>query len=237
MMTELVRSLPSTIPFVAPETMERERGQPFEARLGANESAFGIAPEAQRSLAAALQGCDASWYPDPEHVELRQTLAARHGVAVDEICVDAGIDCLLGLCVRMLVEPSAAVVTSLGGYPTFDYHVRGFGGTLHRAPYREWHEDLDALSELAHAQRACLMYVANPDNPMGTMLERSAIASAVDALPPGCVLALDEAYADFVAADALPPIDTARPNVIRFRTFSKAYGLAGLRIGYAIAQA
>ena len=236
LLTDLVRSLPAAIPFVAPEAIERERGQPFEARLGANESAFGIAPEAQRSLAAALQGRDASWYPDPEHLELRQALAARHGVDVDEICVDAGIDSLLELTVRMLVESGAAVVTSLGGYPTFSYHVAGFGGELHTVPYRDCHEDLPALTELARGCRASLLYVANPDNPMGTMLDRTDIAAAVTALPPGCVLVLDEAYADFVAADVLPTIDTAQSNVIRYRTFSKAYGLAGMRIGYAIAH-
>lgn len=234
-LTKLVQSLPATIPFVGPETLERAIGKPFDARIGANESAFGLSVAAQEAIARNAH--QVAWYGDPENHDLRAALAQLHGVRQDEICVDAGIDSLLGLIVRMLVEPGQAVVTSLGAYPTFNYHVAGFGGVLQLAPYQNDHEDPEALLARAYETKAPLVYLANPDNPMGSWHPAATVSDMVNRLPKGCVLALDEAYAEFAPAGTLPPIDTANDQVIRLRTFSKAHGLAGLRVGYAIANA
>jgi histidinol-phosphate aminotransferase len=136
--------------------------------------------------------------------------------------------------VRLFVGPGDPVVTSRGAYPTFAYHVAGFGGTLHAVPYAADHEDIDALVSRARETRARLVYLANPDNPMGSWHPAARIAAALDALPPKCLLVLDEAYADFAPAEAIPPLDTADTRLIRLRTFSKAHGLAGMRVGYAI---
>lgn len=234
-LTALVKSLPATIPFVGPETLERQLGKTFDARIGANESAFGMSPKAIDAIASAASR--AAWYGDPENHELRRALAAHHGVQMDEICVDAGIDSLLGLIVRMLVMPGQSVVTSLGAYPTFNYHVAGFGGVLQTVPYAYDHEDPDALLARASETGAPLIYLANPDNPMGTWHPAATIASAIARVPENSVLALDEAYAEFAPADTIPAIETSNDRVIRLRTFSKAHGMAGLRIGYAIANA
>ncbi len=234
--TDLVSSLPASVPFVGPETLERKRGKSFDARIGANESAFGISPAAQKAMQQALQQNGCSWYGDPENFELRQELAKMHGVQNDEICVDAGIDSLLGLSVRMLVEPGAAVVTSQGAYPTFAYHVAGFGGKLITVPYLDNHEDPQALLAQASECDARIIYFSNPDNPMGTSHPAQRVQQLIDDLPPGCVLALDEAYAEFAHHSLTPAIDTSNPQVIRYRTFSKAYGMAGMRIGYVIAN-
>ncbi|MFK7962518.1 MAG: aminotransferase class I/II-fold pyridoxal phosphate-dependent enzyme [Burkholderiaceae bacterium] len=232
--TQLVQSLPATIPFIAPETLERESGHPFKARIGANESAFGLSPAAHLAIANELER--SAWYGDPENHDLRMALAELHGVNPNEICVDAGIDSLLGLVVRMLVEPGRSVVSSLGAYPTFNYHVAGFGGNLQLVPYRDDHEDPQALIDRAALTRAPLVYLSNPDNPMGTWHPAQTLTAMIAALPPGSVLALDEAYAEFAPVDSLPPIDTSQEQVIRLRTFSKAHGMAGLRVGYAIAN-
>jgi len=234
-LTKLVESLPATIPFVGPETLEREIGRTFDARIGANESAFGMSVAAQEAIANSTH--QAAWYGDPENHDLRTALAQLHSVQPDEICVDAGIDSLLGLIVRMLVEPGQAVATSLGAYPTFNYHVAGFGGVLQLVPYRNDHEDPEALLARAYETKAPLVYLANPDNPMGSWHPASTVCDMVSRLPKGSVLALDEAYAEFAPAGTLPPIDTRNDQVIRLRTFSKAHGLAGLRVGYAIANA
>jgi len=234
--TSVVDKLPDNTPFVGPEALERKKGEPFLARIGANESAFGLSRFAEAALHEAIgrQGC--SWYPDPESQELRDALAQKHGVKPTEICVDAGIDSLLGLTVRMLIEPGRQVVTSEGAYPTFNYHVTGFGGTLHFVPYRGAFEDSEALVQKARSESASLVYLSNPDNPMGTRLNSREIQNMIDDLPITCTLALDEAYADFDVEEHLPAIDTSNPQVIRYRTFSKAYGMAGMRIGYAIAD-
>ena len=237
--TRLAASLPPTVPFVGPEKMERERGCVFEARIGANESALGPSPRAREAMVAALESGEPRLYGDPENRLLRDALARRHGVAPDEIVVDAGIDTLLGVTVRLFLEKDDVAVTSRGAYPTFAYHVAGFGGRLEAVPYRRLHEDPDALLAAARARSARLVYLANPDNPMGTRVAPGAVAALAEGLPERCLLLLDEAYVDYTdeSVDPVnPPIDTADPRVIRYRTFSKAWGMAGLRIGYAVAH-
>jgi histidinol-phosphate aminotransferase len=232
--TPLVASLPSTVPFVGPETQERARGRPFRARIGANESVFGPSPKA---VAAMAQAAAEVWkYCDPENHDLKAALAAHHGVAPDNIVVGEGIDGLLGYLVRMLVEPGTPVATSLGAYPTFNFHVAGFGGRLVTTPYVDDREDPASLLALALRENAPLIYFANPDNPMGTWHDASTVQAMIEHLPDGTLLILDEAYIEFAPAGLAPPIDTGDPRVIRFRTFSKAHGMAGARIGYGIAD-
>jgi histidinol-phosphate aminotransferase len=114
-----------------------------------------------------------------------------------------------------------------------NYHVIGVGGVVHTVPYKNNHEDPEALAKAANEQNARLVYLANPDNPMGTRVSASAIQTLIDQLPEQCVLMLDEAYYEFMPEDDVLSINTSANNVIRFRTFSKAYGMAGMRIGYA----
>ncbi len=224
--------LPAAVPFTGPETLERLRGAPFRARLGANENGFGPSPHAVEVMARA--SAEVWKYGDPDSYDLRQALAAHHGVAPDHIMPGEGIDGLLGLLVRLTVAPGELVVTSDGAYPTFNYHVAGFGGRLVKVPYRDDAEDPEALAAAAQAHGARLVYLANPDNPMGSWHPGRRIEAMLEALAPGALLVLDEAYAEFAPEAAIPRIDPADDRVIRFRTFSKAYGMAGARIGYAI---
>ena len=228
----LVASLPATVPFVGPETQERARGEPFEARLGANENVFGPSP---RALGAMKRAAADIWkYGDPENHDLKQALAAHHGVPAENIVVGEGIDGLLGYLVRMMIEPGDPVVTSLGAYPTFNFHVVGYGGELVTVPYKGNFEDPVALIEAGIEFGAKLIYLANPDNPMGTYHASDVISAAINAVPEDALLVLDEAYLEFAPEDAAPPLDVGNENVIRFRTFSKAYGMAGARVGYGI---
>lgn len=234
-LTPLVAGLPATVPFVGPEAQERARGRPFRARLGANESVFGPSPRAVAAIAEAASG---AWmYGDPEGHDLRAALAARHGVAPAQVILGEGIDGLLGYLVRLLIAPGDAVVTSDGAYPTFNYHVAGFGGRLVKVPYAGDREDPQALARAACETGARLVYLANPDNPMGSWQPGAAIEAMLEALPAGTLLALDEAYGEFAPAEALPRIDAEDPRVLRLRTFSKAHGLAGLRVGYGLGAA
>jgi histidinol-phosphate aminotransferase len=221
---------------VGPETLERINGKPFKARLGANESAFGISPLARQAIrdAAGIQGC--SWYGDPENHTLRSLLAEKHQIEMSNICVDAGIDSLIGLTIRLFVERGDTVVTSDGAYPTVNYHVSASGGVIHKVPYKNNHEDPVALLEAAKQQNARLVYLANPDNPMGTSLDAVVIQELIDDLPKGCLLMLDEAYIEFMAHRPVLPLTVDSTQMIRFRTFSKAYGMAGMRIGYVLAH-
>ncbi|MEL6463524.1 MAG: pyridoxal phosphate-dependent aminotransferase [Pseudomonadota bacterium] len=232
--TPLAIRLPSTVPFVGPEAQERSRGAPFDARLGANESVFGPSPK----VAEAMARCNIWKYGDPENHDLRHALAAQHDIDPEHIMVGEGIDGMLGYLVRLFVaEPDDHVVTSLGAYPTFNYHVAGYGGTLHTVPYRNDHEDPTALFAKAAQVNAKLVYLANPDNPMGSWHDGATLARALDTLPDGTLLVLDEAYIECAPAGTAPEIDPTDPRVIRMRTFSKVYGMAGARVGYAIGPA
>lgn len=230
--SEIAAALPATVPFVGPKTQERARGTPFRARLGANENLFGPSPKA---IAAMERAASEVWqYGDPENHELIAALAAHHRVGTDHIIVGEGIDALLGYLVRLLISPGDPVVTSDGAYPTFNFHVAGVGGALHKVPYRKDHEDPEALLTKAAGVGAKLIYLANPDNPMGSWHSDDVIEAMIDRLPNDALLILDEAYAEFAPRGALPQVDPDHPNVIRMRTFSKAYGMAGARVGYGI---
>ncbi|MDO6966767.1 pyridoxal phosphate-dependent aminotransferase [Rhizobium alvei] len=236
-LTSIVRELPATVPFVGPEAIERNRGLKVKARIGANENGFGPAPSV---LAAMAQAAPETWkYADPENFELREALAKHHGLSRDQINIGAGIDGLLGEIVRMVIEPGLPVVTSLGAYPTFNYHVVGYGGRLVTVPYANDREDLGALLDAVRREDAPLVYFANPDNPMGSWNDGKDVVDFARALPKTTLLVLDEAYGETAPDGVIPPADALidRPNVIRTRTFSKAYGLAGARIGYVIAAA
>lgn len=234
-LTPLAQSLPESVPFVGPETLERRSGLPFRARLGANESGFGPAPSVIAAITAAAG--DVWMYGDPENHDLRTAVAAHLGVAPANVMIGEGVDSLLGLVARLYLNPGDVVVTSLGAYPTFNFHVAGFGGRLVTVPYENDRESLPALAEAATRENARLVYLSNPDNPMGTWWSADEVSAFAAALPETTMLLLDEAYGETAPAGTLPALDTARPNILRFRTFSKAYGLAGLRCGYAIGEA
>jgi histidinol-phosphate aminotransferase len=233
--TPIIANLPSTVPFVGPETLERRNKARFISRIGANENVFGPSPKAIAAMQAAAAE---SWmYGDPENHDLKAALSAHLGVDARNITCGNGIDGLLGCVVRLFIESGDAVATSLGAYPTFNFHVAAVGGKLVTAPYTDDHEDPRALVELVRRENAKLLYFANPDNPMGTHWPASDVQWLIDNLPDTCVLLLDEAYVEFAPDGTAPAIDTARPNVLRFRTFSKAHGMASIRVGYAFGHA
>ena len=233
--TPIIAKLPSTVPFVGPEALERRTGQTLKARIGANESVFGPSPKA---IAAMQAAASESWqYGDPEHHDLKAAIAKAAGVAPENIACGEGIDGLLGLVVRLLIEPGDAVATSLGAYPTFNFHVAASGGKLVTTPFVNDHEDPVSLLKLAKTENAKLLYFANPDNPMGTVWPAHDVQQLINAVPETCTLLLDEAYIEFAPEGISPDIDTGAKNLLRFRTFSKAHGLAGIRVGYVIGHA
>jgi histidinol-phosphate aminotransferase len=230
--TPTVEAIPSTTPFIGPEQLMRETGQRELVRLGANESAFGPSPKALAAMAAQLPRL--AWYGDPESLDLRDALAEKYGCAPAQIVVGSGIDDLMGLAVRAFMAPGDAALMTRGTYPTFLYHVIGYGGLPLYSSYRpDGRLDLEELLAIARAQMPRILYLANPDNPSGTFVTRDDLARFCEALPRDVLLLLDEAYADFVDEPSLLP-GTFEDRLVRLRTFSKAYGMAGARIGYAL---
>jgi histidinol-phosphate aminotransferase len=234
-LTPVVDALPSFVPFVGPEAQERERGKKFRARIGANESSFGPAP----SVIAKMQqvAADQWMYCDPDNFDLKVAVAAHLGISTVNVVVGEGIDGLLGLVVRMHIDPGTTVVTSLGAYPTFNFHVASVGGNLVTVPFSHDKEDLQGLLDTVRRTNARIVYLSNPDNPMGTWWEAEEVMRFADALPEETLFILDEAYGELGPKSAQPAIQIDRPNFLLMRTFSKAYGLAGIRCGYAVGEA
>jgi histidinol-phosphate aminotransferase len=230
--TRAVEAIPATTPFIGPEQLMRETGQRALVRLGANESAFGPSPKAVTAMSGELPRL--SWYGDPESLDLRDALALKHGCRPEELVVGSGIDDLMGLAVRAFVAPGDATLATRGTYPTFDYHVVGYGGRPVCVAYGDdGTPDCEALLAAARRVSPRILYLANPDNPSGRFIPRADLERFYQALPHDTLLLLDEAYADFVSdEELLPPVFDDR--LIRLRTFSKAYGMAGARIGYAL---
>jgi len=234
-LSDIAAGLSFDVPFVPPEALERARGRAFRARLGANESGFGPAP---RVIETIRRAADEVWmYGDPEHHDLRAALARHHRVRPENVVVGEGIDGLFSVAVRIFLDPGVAVATSLGAYPTFNYCVAAAGGRLVTTPYVDDREDPEQLLALAVRERARILFFANPDNPMGSWWDAGAVDQLIRSVPDGMVLFLDEAYAEFAPPGTIPTIDAENSRVLRFRTFSKAHGLAGARVGYAIGAA
>ena len=219
---------------MAPEEIERSRGKAFSVRLGANELTFGPSPRAVDAMAAAAATV---WkYGDPKSHELRHALADALNIQPLNIVVGEGVDGLLSYTSHLLIGPGDALVTTAGTYPTLNYFVAGRGGVVHTVPYgTDDRQDLQALLSKAWEVDAKVLYVVNPDNPSGTWHTDGRIESLVERLPPGCLLLVDEAYHELgVEFDANANVAVDDLRVLRFRTFSKGYGLAGCRIGYAL---
>ncbi|PTX58858.1 histidinol-phosphate aminotransferase [Melghirimyces profundicolus] len=231
---DIVAGLPASVPFVPPEETERRTGVTINLRLGANESTFGMSPRAWEAMQNAAS--ESHLYGDAHCCELRTELARLHDVKPEHLIFGSGIDELLGLIARAYLNPGDAVTTSLGGYPTFNYHVEGYGGILHKVPYRNGKNDLERLASTAEKTGSKIVYLANPDNPTGTWFTAEELQAFRSRIPDRCLLVLDEAYIEFAPAETGPPIDPEDPGIIRTRTFSKAHGMAGARIGYALAH-
>ncbi|MET3924832.1 pyridoxal phosphate-dependent aminotransferase [Devosia sp. 2618] len=233
-LSPITATLDETVPFVGPEAIARRTGVPLKARIGANESPFGPAPSVLKAMAAAASE---SWhYGDPENHDLRLAIANHLGVDPANVMPGEGVDAILGMAVRLFAAPSSTVVTSLGGYPTFNYHIFGYGAAMHTVPYIGDREDVDALARAARETQASMVYLANPDNPMGSWWDAASVERFIDAVPETTMIILDEAYGEFAPQGTLPALDVERENLLRMRTFSKAYGLAGARVGYVIGE-
>jgi len=235
LLAPIAAALPDTTPFVGPEAIERSTGVPTRARIGANESPFGPAPSVLAAMNAAARE---SWhYGDPENHDLREAIAAQIGIPPANVMPGEGVDAILGMAVRLFAGPGATVVTSLGGYPTFNYHITGYGAVMHTVPYIGDHEDIEALAKAARDTHAAMVYLANPDNPMGSWWDAASVERFIAGVPESTMIILDEAYGEFAPEGTLPAFDLARTNLLRMRTFSKAYGLAGARVGYVVGEA
>jgi histidinol-phosphate aminotransferase len=212
-------------------------------KLASNENPFGPSPRAVEAMSAAL--ASTNFYPDNDVSELRAVLAERHKLAPEQVVVAAGSTALLGIIARTLLAPGLNAVTSERSFIVYPIAVQAAGGRLILAPIRNDAFDLDALLAAITAETR-IVFIANPNNPTGTLLPPTEIERFLDRVPEHVIVVLDEAYSDFAAYFASArgveysrSLDYLRAGrkIVVLRTFSKAHGLAGIRIGYGMGPA
>jgi histidinol-phosphate aminotransferase len=203
--------------------------------LAINESAFGASPRAQSAAEARL--ADLNRYPDPSSNQLRTEIAEAHGLDRERIVCGNGSEELLDVIGRLFARPGDEIIMSQSGFFQFALVATRVGAALIRAAERDYVTDVDALLALVTAKTK-LVFLAVPNNPTGTVISVARIRRLHAALPPHVVLVLDLAYGEYLPEDdlaALMALAAASENIIATRTFSKAYGLAALRIGWLLA--
>jgi histidinol-phosphate aminotransferase len=205
------------------------------AKLNSNEGPWPPFPDALEAMAKALP--ELNWYPDQSYAELKGALAEVHHSEPDRIAVAAGSGSLIRLLAMVLIQPGDEVLIPWPPYPAHGVAVHLMGGIVIRVPLRDGAPDLDAaLAAITPATRLAL--ICSPHNPTGSAVSRSAFEAYLERVPDHVVTVLDQAYQEYVtdpeAVDGRHYVDGLKPVVV-FRTFSKAYGLAGVRAGYSFA--
>lgn len=217
--------------------------QPRLVKLDSNENPFGPSPRALEAMQSALAATNA--YPDDDCSELRRKLATYHDVPTEQVLITAGSTALLGLLCQTMLAPGLNAVTSERSFVVYSMAVHATGAQLIEAPMREDGFDLAAMLDAINEDTR-IVFVANPNNPTGTMLEAETVDEFIAEVPGHVVVVLDEAYYEFALHFAARrKVEYSRSlsylrqgaSVIVLRTFSKAHGLAGLRVGYGLGPA
>ncbi|HKY80358.1 MAG TPA: histidinol-phosphate transaminase [Sphingobium sp.] len=222
-------------PYV-PGKAAADDGRPL-IKLSANENPLGTGEAARAALVAAT--ADLATYPDPGAVKLRHAIAAVHGLDPARVIYGTGSDELLHIAASGYAGPGDEVLYVRYGFSVYDIAARRVGATPVIAPDRDYATDVDALLA-AVTEKTKVLFLANPNNPTGTMTPREEIARLHAALRPDILLVLDQAYAEYLDADEDDDgleLAKAAPNVLVTRTFSKIYGLAAERVGWAYGSA
>ncbi len=232
-----IRDLAPYVPGKPVEELERELGIASAVKLASNESPIGPSRRAVEAIFAAAENLNR--YPDDTCFVLRDALATHIGVGRDQLCFAGGSDGILELLAKCFLAPGDEAVFAWPSFAMYPILTKGSGATPVQVPLdREHRADVAALLR-AVTPRTRLLLLANPNNPTGTSIGAADFEKLVRELPPHVVLAADEAYLEFVRRRDFPDsvrLLRERQTLVVLRTFSKAYALAGLRIGYAIAD-
>ena len=216
--------------------LERELGISDSVKLASNENPLGPSPAVQAAIATALG--ELARYPDGGGFELRRALAEHHRTSAAMLTLGNGSNDVLDLVARAFLHPGVEAVFSEHAFAVYPISTQAAGARARVAPARDYGHDLEAMRALVN-DRTRVVWIANPNNPTGTWLRSVALHAFIASLPETCLVVVDEAYTEYVEEAEYP--DASQwlgefPHLIVTRTFSKAYGLAGLRVGYGISQ-
>ncbi len=211
-------------------------------KLASNENPLGVSPKAHAAIAAALD--DLALYPDGNGFQLKSAIAAKLGsefgnIGLAGIVLGNGSNDVLELVARAFLAPGTSAVYSRHAFAVYPLATQAAGAVGIETPARAFGHDLAAM-RAAIRENTRVVFIANPNNPTGTLLDSASLYAFLESVPTRVIVVLDEAYGEFLDVELQAPsvawLDRF-PNLVLTRTFSKAYGLAGLRVGYALAQA
>ncbi|WP_295584818.1 histidinol-phosphate transaminase [uncultured Lamprocystis sp.] len=216
--------------------LERELGITNSIKLASNENPLGPGPRARAAIAAALG--ELGRYPDGGGFALRRAIADHHGVSPMAVTIGNGSNDVLDMVARVFLQPGTESLFSQHAFAVYPIATQAVGATARVAPARDYGHDLEAMAAMV-TDRTRVVWIANPNNPTGTWLAADPLRTFIDGLPKTCVVVIDEAYTDYVTEPDFPDASRwleSHPNLIVTRTFSKAHGLAALRVGYALSD-
>jgi len=229
-----IESLQPYVPGKPIDEVRREYGLGKVVKLVSNENPFGPSPKAVAAIAPLLGGLHL--YPNGGF-DLRVRLAELYRLSPDNVIAGSGSEAIMAVIIRTFLNDDDEVLTTEGAFIGFQVLAKSRGVPYRTVPYREWHYDLHSIAGAINS-RTKIIYLANPNNPTGTVFTRKEFEDFYARIPQRVLIILDEAYWEYAREDAEFP-DSMRyryDNVITLRTFSKVYGLAGLRIGYGFAH-
>ena len=233
-----VRAIAPYVPGKPIQETARELGMPEAGilKMASNESPLGPSPKALAAIRGAL--ADLHYYPDGSGYDLKRLLSQRLGLAQENFVLGNGSNDVLELAARAFLTREDSAIYSQHAFMVYPLAVQAIGAKAIVVPARNYGNDLDAMARAVRPDTK-ILFLANPNNPTGTFAPWSEVLALLGALPPGVLLVVDEAYGEYLPADLASPSAgwlASHPNLVVARTLSKAYGLAGLRVGYAFAH-
>ena len=217
------------------DQVERELGLTDLAKLASNENPYGPSPRVFEAIEAEL--CNIWQYPEQSFYDLKHAIAAHNGLDFENVVVGHGSETIIQLIPQLLVEPGDEVVLADATYGRHEEASKLMNARLRVVPLRDHHFDVEAMTA-AVSPRTKMVWMASPNNPTGTVVTRDELYWLLEQLPGSVTLVVDQAYREYVDdpayGDAAEALRGGHDNVVALRTFSKAYGLAGLRLGYGL---
>lgn len=233
---EAIRSLHPYQPGKPISELERELGISNIIKLASNENPLGCSINAKEAIIEELD--EISRYPDANGYYLKEAIANKLSISIDQITLGNGSNDVLNLIARTFAGPDSEVIFSQHAFVVYPIAAKVVGADAMVIPAKEFGHDLKAMTN-AISDKTRLIFIANPNNPTGTCLYRDELKNFMDTVPENVIVVMDEAYYEYVDDDMYPqtiPWIEQYPNLIVTRTFSKAYGLAGARIGYSVSH-
>jgi histidinol-phosphate aminotransferase len=233
-----IRTFAPYVPGKPASELARELGleEAGIVKLASNENPLGVSPKAAAAMEAALS--DLARYPDANGFELKHAIAGHYGVDMAQIVLGNGSNDVLELAARTFLAPGSSAVFSKHAFAVYPLSVQSVGATAIEVPARDFGHDLDAMATAVRADTR-IVFIANPNNPTGTFVTGAALQAFLARAPREVVVVLDEAYTEYLCDadryEAIPWL-ARHDNLVITRTFSKAYGLAGMRVGFALAH-